>query len=78
MTTSLELTVQHSARISVLIAVTKQVPTDAIRKHTTSVSGFGESKVQETVENKITLKIYPISIGILIGHSVSQQKLPKP
>ena len=43
-----------------LIAVTKQVPTDAIREaYEAGIRDFGESKVQETAEKQSQLQDLP-------------------
>ncbi|WP_341733846.1 YggS family pyridoxal phosphate-dependent enzyme [Microcoleus sp. EPA2] len=52
-----------------LIAVTKQVPTDAIREaYDAGIRDFGESKVQETAEKQSQLQDLPGINWHLIGH----------
>lgn len=52
-----------------LIAVTKQVPTDAIREaYDAGIRDFGESKVQETAEKQSQLQDLPDINWHLIGH----------
>jgi len=52
-----------------LIAVTKQVPTDAIREaYNAGIRDFGESKVQETAEKQSQLQDLPGINWHLIGH----------
>lgn len=52
-----------------LIAVTKQVPTDAIREaYDAGIRDFGESKVQETAEKQTQLQDLPGINWHLIGH----------
>ncbi|MDQ2097276.1 MAG: YggS family pyridoxal phosphate-dependent enzyme [Tychonema bourrellyi B0820] len=52
-----------------LIAVTKQVPTDAIREaYDAGIRDFGESKIQETAEKQSQLQDLPDINWHLIGH----------
>ncbi len=52
-----------------LIAVTKQVPTDAIRfAYDAGIRDFGESKIQETAEKQSQLQDLPDINWHLIGH----------
>ena len=52
-----------------LIAVTKQVPTDAIREaYEAGIRDFGESKVQETAEKQSQLQDLPDINWHMIGH----------
>jgi PLP dependent protein len=52
-----------------LIAVTKQVPTDAIREaYNAGIRDFGESKIQETAEKQSQLQDLPDINWHLIGH----------
>lgn len=52
-----------------LIAVTKQVPTDAIREaYDVGIRDFGESKIQETAEKQSQLQDLPDINWHLIGH----------
>jgi PLP dependent protein len=52
-----------------LIAVTKQVPTDAIREaYDAGIRDFGESKIQETAEKQNQLQDLPDINWHLIGH----------
>jgi pyridoxal phosphate enzyme (YggS family) len=52
-----------------LIAITKQVPTDAIREaYDAGIRDFGESKIQETAEKQSQLQDLPDINWHLIGH----------
>ncbi|MEG3940942.1 MULTISPECIES: YggS family pyridoxal phosphate-dependent enzyme [unclassified Microcoleus] len=60
---------QHLPESVRLIAVTKQVSTDAIREaYGAGIRDFGESKVQETVEKQNQLQDLPGINWHLIGH----------
>lgn len=60
---------QHLPESVRLIAVTKQVPTDAIREaYDAGIRDFGESKVQETAEKQSQLQDLPDINWHLIGH----------
>ncbi|MBE9163788.1 YggS family pyridoxal phosphate-dependent enzyme [Tychonema sp. LEGE 06208] len=60
---------QHLPESVRLIAVTKQVSTDAIREaYGAGIRDFGESKVQETVEKQNQLQDLPDINWHLIGH----------
>ncbi len=57
-----------------LIAVTKQVPTEAIREaYDAGIRDFGESKVQETAEKQSQLQDLPDINWHLIGHLQSNK-----
>ncbi len=60
---------QHLPESVRLIAVTKQVPTDAIREaYDAGIRDFGESKVQETAEKQSQLQDLPDINWHLIGN----------
>ncbi|MBE9187355.1 YggS family pyridoxal phosphate-dependent enzyme [Microcoleus sp. LEGE 07076] len=65
---------QHLPESVRLIAVTKQVSTDAIRQaYGAGIRDFGESKVQETVEKQNQLQDLPDINWHLIGHLQSNK-----
>ena len=65
---------QHLPESVRLIAVTKQVPTDAIREaYDAGIRDFGESKVQETAEKQSQLQDLPDINWHLIAPLASQQ-----
>ncbi|MBE9093983.1 YggS family pyridoxal phosphate-dependent enzyme [Tychonema sp. LEGE 07203] len=65
---------QHLPESVRLIAVTKQVSTDAIREaYGAGIRDFGESKVQETVEKQNQLQDLPDMNWHLIGHLQSNK-----
>lgn len=68
---------QHLPESVRLIAVTKQVPTDAIREaYDAGIRDFGESKVQETAEKQSQLRDLPDINWHLIGHLQANKAAP--
>ena len=68
---------QHLPESVRLIAVTKQVPTDAIREaYDAGIRDFGESKVQETAEKQSQLRDVPDINWHLIGHLQANKAAP--